>query len=228
MVINLPTPLRADRIRELHFGIEEKLRSAVTDAIEIGQLLFEQKAELAHGEWLPWLRVNVGFSERTAQNYLRVFEHRDKTASVADLTQAYRMVEDLEAQQRREVKAKVEEHRAEGTAPPKADRPVYEEFRRQKHAETVQARATEILEEQRREPPKAEPDPYLEYLEERLSEGPDIGMSNLTEDLSQDTAIGVIRKYLGTLENDNRRLQTIHNLIKWLRDEGTRLQRASA
>jgi len=53
--------------------------------------LAEQKAGLKHGKWLAWLEENVGFSERTARNYVRVFENRErlKSASVADLNDAY-------------------------------------------------------------------------------------------------------------------------------------------
>ena len=37
--------------------------------IEIGRRLTEAKAQLKHGEWLPWLREKVEFSETSAQNF---------------------------------------------------------------------------------------------------------------------------------------------------------------
>jgi hypothetical protein len=50
-------------------------------------LLTAQKADLNHGEWLPWCRENLRFSERTMNNYLSVYRRRDllKSAIVADL-----------------------------------------------------------------------------------------------------------------------------------------------
>jgi hypothetical protein len=41
--------------------------------IEIGRRLVEAKDMLEHGEWLPWLERETEFSERSAQNYMKVF-----------------------------------------------------------------------------------------------------------------------------------------------------------
>ena len=41
--------------------------------IEIGRRLVEVKDMLGHGEWLPWLERETEFSERHAQNYMKVF-----------------------------------------------------------------------------------------------------------------------------------------------------------
>ena len=79
------------QINVLHAEILGSLRLSVENAIQIGQLLIEQKAECAHGGWLPWLEKNVKFTARTATNYMRLFEHRDelKSANVSDLAEAY-------------------------------------------------------------------------------------------------------------------------------------------
>ena len=37
--------------------------------LEIGRRLNEAKAQLSHGEWLPWLEEKVEFSEVTAQRF---------------------------------------------------------------------------------------------------------------------------------------------------------------
>ena len=75
---------RVDRITELHAEIGGYLKMTLTKAIEIGGLLAEQKAELAHGEWLPWVKENLSFSERVARDYMRFHDRRDelKTATV--------------------------------------------------------------------------------------------------------------------------------------------------
>ena len=46
--------------------------AAVSHGIKVGQLLLQAKETIAHGQWLPWLRANVLFSERTAQSYMRI------------------------------------------------------------------------------------------------------------------------------------------------------------
>ena len=54
--------------------------------LEIGKLLIEAKEALPHGDWLPWLRDRVEFSERTAQNFMRVArEYSSNPQLVADL-----------------------------------------------------------------------------------------------------------------------------------------------
>jgi len=53
-------------------------RQCLADALEVGRLLKEQKAELGHGEWLPWLKENVSFNVRTAQRYMNLHENRDR------------------------------------------------------------------------------------------------------------------------------------------------------
>jgi hypothetical protein len=54
----------------------------------------QAKGQCQHGEWLPWLKANVRFSEPTAQAYMRIADRWDelqerrqaKTQHVADLT----------------------------------------------------------------------------------------------------------------------------------------------
>lgn len=43
---------------------------AAESIYEIGRRLIEAKAQLEHGEWLPWLRSEVEFSEASAQRYM--------------------------------------------------------------------------------------------------------------------------------------------------------------
>ena len=45
---------------------------AGTSLLEIGRRLIEAKEQLGHGDWLPWLHDKAEFSERTAQNLMRI------------------------------------------------------------------------------------------------------------------------------------------------------------
>ena len=60
-------------------------RQAGASIIEIGRRLNEAKAQLSHGEWLPWLREKVDLSERSAQNFMRLAREYSKSAEIADL-----------------------------------------------------------------------------------------------------------------------------------------------
>lgn len=53
--------------------------------IGIGQRLIEAKGMLSHGEWLPWLTERVEFSERTAQNFMRLAREWSNPQALADL-----------------------------------------------------------------------------------------------------------------------------------------------
>ena len=75
------------KIRKLHGEIFDAVRTSLPKAVEIGELLKGIKAGLKRGEWLPWCQKNLPFSERTAQNYIRCFDEKDRllSATVADL-----------------------------------------------------------------------------------------------------------------------------------------------
>ena len=53
--------------------------------IEIGKRLMEAKAQLKHGEWLPWLSEKVEFSETSAQRFMQLAREYGNTSLVGDL-----------------------------------------------------------------------------------------------------------------------------------------------
>ncbi len=62
------------------------LKKTAGDAIlAIGHRLIEAKSLLAHGEWLPWLTEQVEFSERSAQNFMRLAREWSNPQTLADL-----------------------------------------------------------------------------------------------------------------------------------------------
>jgi Protein of unknown function (DUF3102) len=68
----------AARIKVEHSAVSESLRESVRHSIAAGELLIEAKAQVAHGQWLPWLRDHVEISERTAQVYMRCAKGREE------------------------------------------------------------------------------------------------------------------------------------------------------
>jgi hypothetical protein len=80
----------AARINVAHEAAGTALKSGVAHAMHAGDLLIEAKEQLGHGEWLPWLKTNFPFSDRTARLYMQVARRRAelevKMATVADLT----------------------------------------------------------------------------------------------------------------------------------------------
>jgi len=81
----------AARIRIEHEAVSTALKDSVRHAIVAGELLVEAKAQLKHGQWLPWLADHCTISERTAQLYMRVAKNREEVEKqirngVADLS----------------------------------------------------------------------------------------------------------------------------------------------
>lgn len=77
-----------ETVRSIEIITEEILfykRQAGSAIIEIGRRLNEAKEQLSHGEWLPWLQGKVDFSERSAQNFMRLAREYEKSAEIADL-----------------------------------------------------------------------------------------------------------------------------------------------
>jgi hypothetical protein len=84
----------ADEIRQLHNEIMAAAKSSLEKGIRVGEKLIAVRDSLKHGEWLPWLKINAPFSDRTARNYIRLYENREqlKLETVSDLSGAYRLL----------------------------------------------------------------------------------------------------------------------------------------
>ncbi len=67
-----PLPELAAQINAAHVECEHALKAGLARALKVGQLLVAAKQRVGHGQWLPWLKTNVHFSERSAQDYMRV------------------------------------------------------------------------------------------------------------------------------------------------------------
>lgn len=84
----------AGEINQLHDKLGSLARTSLDTAIEIGELLTRQKSELNHGEWLPWCRENLRFSQATATKYLAFYRDRVKLLATSNLgiEEAYRLL----------------------------------------------------------------------------------------------------------------------------------------
>lgn len=84
----------AAEANRLHDCMLASARKTLEDARRIGELLATVKDSLGHGQWLPWVKANLQFKERTARNYISIHARWDdlKSATVADLTGAYRLL----------------------------------------------------------------------------------------------------------------------------------------
>ncbi len=84
----------AATVQEIHSLNSELNGLAVKSvglAARIGEILVHVKGAVKHGEWLPWLEEFAPFSRQSADNYIWIFENRDKLLNVGNLSEAYRL-----------------------------------------------------------------------------------------------------------------------------------------
>jgi hypothetical protein len=80
----------AARIKSWDQAVKDALKGAVAHAMVAGDLLIEAKAQVPHGQWLPWLQDHCQVTERMAQRYMRLARNRAtieaKPDTMSDLT----------------------------------------------------------------------------------------------------------------------------------------------
>lgn len=82
------------RISTEHFGVIEGAKASMTHAIKAGEYLEDAKKILPHGKFIEWITGNLPITERTAQNYMRVYAKKAQllAADVPDLSSAYELL----------------------------------------------------------------------------------------------------------------------------------------
>lgn len=85
----LSGPRNIDTITAEILGLKQRAGSAI---LGIGHRLIEAKSMLPHGEWLPWLTNQVEFSERTAQDFMRLAREWSNPQTFADLGPAKALI----------------------------------------------------------------------------------------------------------------------------------------
>lgn len=91
-----PAPAPVPTARDADTQTERTIDEITTDILQaqvdggravltIGNGLIEAKGKLNHGEWLPWLTENVGYSEKQAENYMKIARNYSNPQLVADL-----------------------------------------------------------------------------------------------------------------------------------------------
>ncbi len=96
-----PVDLAAE-INRRHEELVRLARKTVEMAIAIGGLLEEQKAKLKHGEFGPWCKEHLSFSDKTRARYMNLYRKRDEILKIVtmtnlSLTDAYRYLTDGDA-----------------------------------------------------------------------------------------------------------------------------------
>ena len=89
-------------------------KRVVDDVIEIGRRLTECRKIVGHGNWLPWLEREFGWSDRTALNFTQVYEMSVKSETISDLKLPLSVLYRLAAPQAEEARKEVTERAEAG------------------------------------------------------------------------------------------------------------------
>ena len=73
----------AEKIKLCAKDVIESSQDAIKSAIAAGGHLIKAKKRVVHGKWGPWLKENFEFSQGTASNWMRMWEHKE---DIMDLT----------------------------------------------------------------------------------------------------------------------------------------------
>jgi hypothetical protein len=88
-------PALASEIRQEMGLVKQKVREAVSHAVRVGALLLEAKAQVRHGEWLPWLEENFPGTPQTARTYMRLAVNRAEIEGTTSIREAVAHLADL-------------------------------------------------------------------------------------------------------------------------------------
>jgi hypothetical protein len=236
----------AKKINELHISFENNAKLAISDAIEIGSLLAHAKKEGEKEDFDLWLKEKITFSVPTVNRYISLFRNQNYISDAKNVSEAYKMIETLEAQKKQTETAKayqrVAEYRKTGIKPENwrrgtDDKIAKEEAARDERIEAVKRIADEKKaavdekkrdEEQRQHQMETDTENLMSFLDQtakvarkrsefkekiRLSAG---GMEDPFQDALMD--------YLEGLDDDSRRIEACHNIIKICKGIANELQ----
>jgi hypothetical protein len=75
----------AEQIRTGQEKIGQHIRNALRIAFSVGNALLQARAQVALGQWAKWLKANCFMSQRTADLYMQVAQHRDALEARAEI-----------------------------------------------------------------------------------------------------------------------------------------------
>lgn len=223
---------KTQEIIKLHNGIAQSMRRSVEDAIRIGELLTEAKAELDHGMFIPWIERELPFDRMTGNRYMRLFIYKDKCNNALHLQDAYRRVEQLEDQERQKERQRkdrlIAEKQRTGKKPDGWDRSVdYEEARREEEAQ-YQERVRMGKEEKRtEEQPRSSQSSFEQIVDAILKEEPkhvDLELDDMRANVKQGKVFTVLREYIDSFDGVSRQLEATYNLMRYLKRVAIELQ----
>jgi hypothetical protein len=226
----------ADKVNANHARMQRGTRLLLDIALETGGLLADaanvRTRTFAEGTFNEWLKSKINFPRSTAYQYISLFNHKNQIAAAGSLQEAYKQIETLEAQEKQTETQKaynrVSEFRKTGVKPEgwrrgTDDKLAQEEQERDARIEQLKQEALsreqeKQAKERQQEQRKVETEGLLNFLDQNIraeKERTEFKKKiRLSADGMKDPFQDAVLDYLEGLENDSRRIEACHNIIK--------------
>ena len=213
----------------------ENTKSFVVKGIEIGKVLYSVQIS-DDPKFAEWVRNNLKMHISTAYDYIKLFKYQKEVSGAGTVTEAYKMIETLEAQKKKSETARayqrVADFRKTGIKPEgwrrgTDDKIAKEEAERDARIENVKKETISKREkfeekkqtdEEERKKRKAETDELIDYLDKSSKElQKRIDFKEKIRISAQGTNepfMDALIDFLESLNDDNRRIEACYNIIK--------------
>lgn len=216
---------RTEKIKSLSIELYSKSIPVIK---EIGELLYLQKKEFEHGQYLEWVNTKLPFSRQTADRYIGVYIHFDKVSSLDNLQDAYRRIETIEIQERKrkeqENRQKIEQFEETGEKPETWDRSTDYQYKKEKDDREFEERKQAAFKEKedaaKEHYTKEDIDDVLRQADRHIEEmrkHAHLNLSSYADTTNQSSMFAAIERYLNSFDGVSSQLEAAHNLIKKLK-----------
>ena len=225
-----------DKINDAHDGVVQSSKDAIQYAIYAGRELNKLKEQAEHGQFLSSIRLSFNFSERTARNYMKVADYSANVQALADLQEAYKLIESEESKKKQLEQANQRErlqYRTEHKEKPdtwqRSDDYAWQKLQQEnkERDERISDYKDKMKEESaRRERLKAEDEVDFEQLKGFLSneQTKQDKLKNIRISNQNGAILDFLANYLDNLDTDSKRIEECHNIIKFCKDKSRTLQ----
>ena len=225
-----------DKINDAHDGVVQSSKDAIQYAIYAGRELNKLKEQAEHGQFLSSIKMTFNFSERTARNYMKVADYSANVQALADLQEAYKLIESEESKKKQLEQASQRErlqYRTEHKEKPdtwqRSDDYAWQKLQQEKKErdERISNYKDKMKEEsERRERLKADDEANFEQLSSFFSneQAKQDNLKNIRISNQNGAILDFLADYLDKLDTDSKRIEECHNIIKFCKDKSRTLQ----
>lgn len=228
----------------LHAEIMGNMKKTVQDAVRAGEILLQAREKIGYGGFVGWLEKSCSIPQRTAYRYMSLKEHESKIATMANLQDAYKQIETIEAREKQTEEEKARRRvthfletgeRLDGWRRGTDDKQA-EELKASRERVAAFQETLDKKEKERQEQSAATDRVFQQAFATLDGFASGIAAKALernsfkerirvSADGRDDAFVDALMDYLDELDSDSRRIETCYNIIKVCKGIAVDLQR---